>query len=186
MQGDNRSNTEVKVTANLVQYVVDGRLHRADGPAVITSNGTKWYYWKNVFIEPSLYLRKDTIPATEVLNIRNVEVRRSMIELIGWESFIARANPKVVDQDKVSGAILYRVEMPRDDQDEPLVVVKAIDGTVSRNADGKDHRREYFLRVPPTMKTCKEAIAWTFAMDQKEEARRQREYSPEAIRRVVD
>lgn len=163
------------VTPNLVQYIVDGRLHRNDGPAVITANGTKWYYWKGVFLEPSLFCNKDTIAATDVLQIRNVEVRRSMMELIGYEAFLKRANPKVLDKDKDSGAVLYRVEMPQDDQNEPLVVVKVIDGSLTKNEKGEDYHREYFLRVPPAMKTCKEAIAWTFDMEPTEYSKVEKE-----------
>jgi hypothetical protein len=28
--------------------------------------------------------------------------------------------------------------------------------------------KEYFLRVPPTIKTAREAVAWTFEMDENE------------------
>lgn len=156
------------VTPHLVKYVVNGRLHRADGPAVITSNGTKMHYWKGIFLEPSLWNNKDTLRADEILNIPNAEVRRCMVELIGYENFIKRAKPTVLDRDEKTGAVLYKVDMPDDDRNEPLVVIKVIDGTSLTDSKGKTYRKEYFLRVPPQMKTCSEAVAWTFNMDQKE------------------
>lgn len=163
------------VTPNLVQYVVNGRLHRADGAAVITNNGTKTYYWKGIFIEPSLWNTKDTIAAADVLNIRNAEVRRCMVEMIGYENFLKRAAPKVLDEDQKTGAILYRVEMPDDDKEEPLVVVKVKDGTALKDKNGNEYRKEYFLRVPPAIKTCSEAIAWTFDIPEKDYAEIEKE-----------
>jgi hypothetical protein len=156
------------VTPNLVQYVNNGKLHRSDGPAVLTPNGTKLFYWKGVHIEPSLWERKDTISAQEVLEIPNVELRRSVIEMIGFEEFINRANPTILDQDKKTNAVLYKVEMPKDDETEPLVVVKVLDGTLLKDSNGVEYRKEYFLRVPPSIMTCRDAIAWTFDIDPKE------------------
>lgn len=158
------------VTKNLIQYVVNGRLHRADGPAVISSNGGKTFYWKGIFIEPSLWAGKDTMPATDILKLPNAEVRRCMVEMIGYENFIKRAEAKIIDEDKKAGSVLYRVEMPDDDKEEPLVVIKVTDGTPFMDKDGKEKRKEYFLRVPPATLTCLEAVAWTFDMDPKEYA----------------
>lgn len=163
------------VTKHLIQYVQLGRLHRSDGPAVITSNGTKMHYWKGIFMEPSLWNNKDTMPATEILALPNAEVRRCMVEMIGYEAFLKRAKPKVLDEDKKSGATLYRVEMPEDDRNEPLVVVKVLDGTALKDSKGKEYRKEYFLRVPPAIKTCVEAIAWTFEMKPEEYAKLEKE-----------
>jgi hypothetical protein len=163
-----RDNGPAVVTRNLIQYAMRGRLHRKDGPAVITPNGTKQYYWKGVHIEPSLWERQDTITGIEILEIKNVELRRSLMEMIGFEEFIKRANPRVLDKDKRTGAVLYKVEMPKDDEAEPLVVVKVLDGTPLKNSNGEEYRKEYFLRVPANILTCREAIAWTFSMTPKE------------------
>lgn len=159
------------VTKHMTQYVVNGRLHRADGPAVVTVNGTKMYYWKGIFIETDLWKRKGTISAKEVFEIKNIELRRCMIEMIGYQAFIKRAGNaiEVVHEDANTGAILYRCTIPGDP--EQLVVVKVIDGTPYRDENGKFTRKEYFIRVPPTMKKCCDAIAWTFEMNPEEYAK---------------
>lgn len=162
------------VTPHLVQYVQNGRLHRADGAAVITSNGTKTFYWKGIFIEPSLWNNIDKMTAPEILNHPNAEIRRCLIEKIGYEKFLTRAKPKVLDEDKKTGAILYRVEIPGENE-EPLVVIKVKDGTPMKDKEGNETRKEYFLRVPPTIKSCLEAVAWTFDMDPKEYAKIEQE-----------
>jgi hypothetical protein len=48
--------------------------------------------------------------------------------------------------------------------DEDLVMLKCLNST--EEADGT--RKEYFLRVPPSMETCWEAVAWTFGMGKRE------------------
>ncbi len=50
---------------------------------------------------------------------------------------------------------LWRVNLP---PEEPLVLVEVENATAE--ADGS--RRRYFLRVPPHMRTAREAVAWTF------------------------
>ena len=51
---------------------------------------------------------------------------------------------------------LYRAEHG---DDEPLVMVKVRNATPESDGSVKD----YWLRVPPTMRTAAEAVAWTFA-----------------------
>jgi hypothetical protein len=53
--------------------------------------------------------------------------------------------------------VLYRKEFLND---EPLVMVKVINSTVEPDGSFKS----YFLRVPPSMTTAREAVAWTFDM----------------------
>jgi len=165
------------VTPNLIKYVVNGKIHRADGPAVITSTGGRLFYWKNVHIQPSLWKSKDTISVAEILAIQNSEVRRCMVEMIGYAELVRRGGSdfKIIDEDKETGAILYRLEMPKDDAKEPVVVVKVLDGTPMKDTNGNIYRKEYFLRVPPKYKTCKDAIAWTFGMEPDEYIRLERE-----------
>ena len=50
---------------------------------------------------------------------------------------------------------LYRKEITGD---ETLVMVKVVNSTEEPDGTFKD----YFLRVPPTMRTSHEAVAWTF------------------------
>jgi hypothetical protein len=45
--------------------------------------------------------------------------------------------------------------------DEPLVMVKVRNSTPEPDGAYKD----YFLRVPPTMRTAREAVAWTFGLE---------------------
>lgn len=97
--------------------------------------------------------------AKEIIAIPNAEIRRATIEYIGLPKFLKKADPEVLDES--SFGKLVRIKVPSPDEDIVAVYVK--DASTSRS---------YFLRVPPTIKTAKEAVAWTFGFD--EEA-----YSPE-------
>ena len=156
-------------TEDLIQWFINGKLHRPNGPAVMTPTGTKFYYWKGIFIEPSLWAKRDTITVEEIFALRNVELRRSMIELVGFEEILRRvqkASTKkacLLEKDE-HGYELYKVDMPEDDKEEPLVVIKLIDSTELKDPEGRPFHKNYYLRIPPKIKTCAEAIAWTFNM----------------------
>ena len=148
------------VGPDVQHYCVNGRLHRSNGPASVTPNG-ELFYWKGVHIEPSLWHSRETMSAEEILNHPNTEVRRCLLEMVGYEKLLAKTPHQVLDEDPETGAVLYKVDVP---DDEALVVVKVIDGTELKDENGKGYRKVYFLKVPPTSQNCEEAIAWTFDM----------------------
>ena len=76
-----------------------------------------------------------------------------MIEKFGAANYLQDSNAKLISQDKVGK--LWRKEIP---EDEPLVMVELLNSTAEPDGSYKT----YFLRVPPTIKTAREAVAWTF------------------------
>ena len=79
-----------------------------------------------------------------------------MIELFGQEKFLRDSGAKEVHKDEFG--TLYRKELL---DDEPLVMVKVKNATPESDGQFKD----YFLRVPPQMKTAHQAVAWTFGKE---------------------
>jgi len=77
-----------------------------------------------------------------------------MLERYGIQRFLFDSGAKEIHRDDFG--ILYRKDSR---QDEPLVMVKVVNATPE--PDGS--YRDYFLRVPPTMKRARQAVAWTFA-----------------------
>jgi hypothetical protein len=57
--------------------------------------------------------------------------------------------------------ILWHVDLPGD---EPLVMVEVVNATPE--PDGT--RRTYFLRVPPSTRTARAGVAWTFGLTEEE------------------
>jgi len=105
--------------------------------------------WRGVRINEQIAFHPERIHAPEILAEQNVEVRRVMLERVGWEKFLEEANPEVVDRDTDVGGErrLLAVRAPG----ERLVVVSLRCPSTGRH---------YLLRVPPRTRTCHEAVAW--------------------------
>lgn len=118
-------------------------------------------HWRGVAVTERIAFRPEALTAEEILEEPNAEVRRVMLERVGFERFFRDASAEVLDQDRDLGGErrLLRVRLP---EDEPLVCV-----SVSCPSTG----RQYALRVPPAMRTCRQAVAWTAGMDDPDDYR---------------
>jgi hypothetical protein len=107
--------------------------------------------WRGVPVDERIAFRPETITVAEVLAERNAELRRVLLERFGFERFMREAGAAIVDQDRDPGGErqLLRLKL---EGDEDLVCV-----SVRCPSTG----RHYLLRVPPTMQTCRQAVAWT-------------------------
>lgn len=111
--------------------------------------------WRGVPINRRIAFQPETITIAEILNEPNVELRRVLLERMGYEQFLSEAKAEVLDKDFDPGGErrLLRVEF---DEDEPLVCVAVICPSTNR---------QYMLRVPPTVTTCQQAAAWLAGFD---------------------
>lgn len=132
-----------------------GRAHCSTGPAMIFRDGSSVYAWHGNVVHWSLIEYPQDIDLKSIESETDVELRRVLIEVFGEARFIEETG--AVIQDQSSHGTLYRKQIPSDDD---LVMVKVINS--SKEPDGTF--RSYFLRVPPTVTTAKEAVAWTFGM----------------------
>lgn len=107
--------------------------------------------WRGVAISRQIAFEPWTLDPAEVMEERNAEIRRVMIERYGYDRLLDRLQAQVLDRDADRGGErrLLRVEVPGD---EPLVCVSVV-------CPSTGHR--FVLRVPPTMRSCRQAIAWT-------------------------
>ena len=148
-------------TGILQQWWWLGRLHNSRGPAVVSSYGTRQYYWRGVHIEKSLWDSAPTMPAQDILAIPNVEVRRAILERVGLGKLIALA--KLLDEAPMPGIDrpnrLYKLACKGD---EDLVFLCLTN--CSLEPDGS--RKDYCVRVPPSITRVRDGIAWTFDVKQ--------------------
>jgi Domain of unknown function (DUF6745) len=134
-----------------------GRLHAWDGtPAVHWPKGHSLWYWRGVGIAPSVGRNPEALTARQVLRWSNVERRRVAIERIGAEAFLDALDAEVVQQD--DHGRLWRTTVEVDG--EPFTAVEVVNSTPE--PDGT--YRRYFLRVPPTVRSARRAVAWTFGL----------------------
>jgi hypothetical protein len=106
--------------------------------------------WHGVPIDERIAFRPETITTTEILAEKNAELRRVLLERMGYEAFLDKAEAETLDSDRDPGGErrLLRVQM---EGDEALVCVSVICPSTGR---------QYVIRVPPTMRSCRQAVAW--------------------------
>lgn len=111
--------------------------------------------WRGVPIDDRIAFQPETITAPEVLAEQNAELRRVLLERMGYDAFLAAADAHVLDQDydPGGGRRLLRVAMP---DDEALVCLAVLCPSTGR---------QYLLRVPPTTRSCRQAAAWIAGFD---------------------
>ena len=130
-----------------------GRLHNATGPAVQYADG--WGFWAQHGVRVPAWVIE--CPAEELTRddffaASNAEVRRIVQERMG-ERFLWGVGARFV----AGGprGILYEVELPGE-RERVARYVQVRDGS---------SERVYYLRVPPTIETAEEAVAWTFGLN---------------------
>lgn len=111
--------------------------------------------WRSVAVSHQIAFEPEKITSQQVLAERNAELRRVMIERMGYLRFSEEVGAKVLDEDTDAGGVrqLLKIEM---NDDEPLVGLACKCPSTSR---------QYFLRVPPQMTSCHQAAAWMAGFD---------------------
>lgn len=115
--------------------------------------------WRGVLINARIAFFPETLTPAEILDEQNAEVRRVMMERVGLANFIKGANATVLDEDTDPGGKRQLLKIPLK-SDEDLVCVSLYCPSTGRH---------YIIRVPPAMKTCRQAVAWTAGYDNPEE-----------------
>ena len=111
--------------------------------------------WRGLPVTARIAFFPETLSGTDILAERNAELRRVMIERVGFEKFLGEVKAEVLDTDKDRGGErkLLRVQLA---DDEAMVIV-----SVHCPSTG----RQYLVRVPPATRTCHQAVAWTAGFD---------------------
>ena len=117
--------------------------------------------WRGVLVNERVVFHPETITGQEVLNAPNSEVRRVMLERMGYERFLNEVQAKVLDKDRDPGGERRLLRVPlRGDED--LVGLSVFCPSTGR---------QYILRVPPKTRTCHEAAAWIAGFDDPDDYR---------------
>ncbi|MEZ6089610.1 MAG: hypothetical protein R3C05_16585 [Pirellulaceae bacterium] len=111
--------------------------------------------WRSVPVTHEIAFEPEKISSEQVLAEKNAELRRVMIERMGYLRFSEEVGAKELDHDTDAGGKRQLLKIEIGD-DEPLV------GLACRCPSTN---RQYFLRVPPDMKTCHQAAAWMAGFD---------------------
>jgi hypothetical protein len=141
----------------LIRHDANGRLHAADGPAVVYGDGCKVYAWKGILLPPRVIERRDSIDVRSIEAVHDPQIRRCMIDILTPQRFIEQGGAYRVSQDETG--ILWRQRW----RWEAWAAVEVVNGTPE--PDGTQKR--YFLQVPPTVRTAREGVAWTYGLSER-------------------
>ncbi len=148
----------VRVESNgvLVQHFDRGRLHCADGPAVSSRAGTRWFYWRGVRVPRLVIEDPRSVSVETIWKVENVEVRRAWLESYGLEQALTdlreSGRARVIHKTSVPERALWELDYVDVDDRKPRYVQVTCPST----------GRVYFLRVHPDHSTCEAAVASTF------------------------
>jgi hypothetical protein len=138
-----------------------GRLHAIGEPAVLFADGSKVYAYDGVRLPEEYHTHPRNWKAEWILTENNAEVRRALIQGIGYERLCQDLNVECVDQ--WQGYTLLRIplqasssEIPEywdweEDPETEICLLKMVCPST-----GSTH----LLRVPPYFRSAREAIVW--------------------------
>lgn len=141
-------NGKIKVEASYRNGVLNGIRKQYDRDGKLESESV---FIRFVKIEGELKERilKNQLTAEYITKIRSAVIRRFCLEHFGYARFLTESKYEVTDKD--GDRELVRIDWHR--REEPLYLVRVRCPTLGIF---------YALRVPPHMKTARQAVAWTF------------------------
>ena len=107
-------------------------------------------HWDGVPIDERTAFYPETISGQDVLRQDNLEVRRVMLERIGYERLMLEVGGLILDRDTDAGGDRKLIRIPLDDDEDIMIVAVFCPST----------QHQYVLRVPPFMRSCRQAVAW--------------------------
>lgn len=136
----------------------EGRPHAEEGPALSWADGSEVHAWHGRVVEPDLLDRRLPLTLSRIAREVDRDRRWVLIERYGLGRFLTDSEAPEVHSDHCGR--LYRFEQ----RGEPLLAVRVVNH--SPEPDGRF--AEFWLRVPPGMRTAREAVAWTFGLSPEE------------------
>jgi len=139
-----------------------GRLHCWDGPAIAWPDGNGIYRWHGLKVHPRA-CAPDGLTAGLIQRERNVEVRRMMLERYGQEQFLMDVGARLLDRSRYGSLF----ETTLSDPSGGATSVRFVEvENATMEPDGSFKR--YVLLVPREVRTAKQAVAWTFGLEEHE------------------
>jgi hypothetical protein len=136
----------------------NGRLHAPDGPALCFGTRCEVFAWKGILVPARLIEHPESIDVRAIEAAHDPQIRRCMIDIMTPQRFIEQGGAYRVVEDETG--ILWRQRW----RWEAWAAVEVVNGTPE--PDGTYKR--YFLQVPPTVRTPREGVAWTYGLSERQ------------------
>jgi hypothetical protein len=137
----------------ILQRDEEGRLHNVSGPCVQYRDGWGWYAWHGVRVPEKVIEHPEQLSRKDWTSERNAEVRRAIQERLGPQRFVELLGGKRIDRGKRGS--LIEIKLGSRSTDRVAHYVEVQDSSTER---------QYLLRVPPSISSADEAVAWTFGL----------------------
>jgi len=118
-------------------------IHCETGPAVSFSDGYEIFAINGVVVERYVVMETEKITIEDINSEENAEVKRIKVEQMGYGEYLSQTGAEILDTDTHMGTLRA---LMKDSEDR--VYLCGTDGSTER---------VYYMPVPNTMKTCKEA-----------------------------
>jgi len=142
----------------LIRRDANGRLHAAEGPALCFGAGCEVHAWKGILVPARLIEQPESIDVRAVETAHDPQIRRCMIDIMTPQRFVENGGAYRAVEDETG--VLWRQRW----RWEAWAAVEVING--SPEPDGSYKR--YFLQVPPTVRTPREGVAWTYGLSERQ------------------
>ncbi len=139
----------------VLAFDAEDRLHNETGKCVEYHDACGFYAWHGVRVPERVILAPETLTREDFLHERNMEARRVIQERMG-QRFVWELEGKFIDGGP--HGVLYEVALPGD----PERVARYV------HVQDASTPHQYYLRVPPTIQTAAEAVAWSFNLSVEE------------------
>ncbi|AWK12220.1 hypothetical protein SSP531S_37550 [Streptomyces spongiicola] len=133
-----------------------GRLDRGDGPALAFPDGFALHAWRGMPVTAEFLSGLASLTPERIRTEENAELRRVMLEFYGYDRYLAESGARPVHRDETG--VLWCIALA---DDEDVTMVEVVNSTPEPDGTHKT----YWLRVPPSTRTAKEGVAWTFGLD---------------------
>lgn len=152
-----------------------GRLHSEEEVAISYPDGWSIYAWHGIRVPEDIILYPEKISIVRIEQESNQEIKRVMIERYGMGRYMEDSGCEEIHSDEF-GILLSKKRTGMPDMRMVKVINGSYEGLWKKKADGgmeftpyyqdgKQYRKEYFLRVPPHTKTALEGVASTYGMN---------------------
>ena len=126
-----------------------GLLHSIVGPSISYRDGWSLYHVHGVSVPGEWITQKDKLDPSLALTHKNVEQRRALAELIGWDKILNNVKAKELQRDEFG--VLLSATLPGSGKSK---FVRVVCGT----------GRTFVLPVPVEIKTAREAVSWSYGI----------------------
>lgn len=125
----------------------EGRLHSENRPAVEYADGFNLFFWHGTFVPGDWILNPKSVDASLALTWENVEQRRCLSEILGWDKVLEQIGYEEISEDW--RGILVEVKKEPLRGERFVIVLCPTD-------------RIFAFPVPARFKTAHDAIAFTY------------------------